>query len=84
MRYVKTKATDVHSKKWQNNAHIDMLNEISLNTVINCYLMNKSSKYTNEEYIDHITKKQRIGKKFILMSHLIKSSLCIEDIDLCL
>ena len=50
LRYAKPKVTDIHSKNWQINAHINLLNETSLNNVINCHALNKTSDNIKDEY----------------------------------
>ena len=38
LRYDKPKMTNIHSKNWQVNAHINLLNEISFDNIIECHI----------------------------------------------
>ena len=82
LRYVKPKITDMHSRNWQVNAHVNLLNETSLNRVALCHVMNKSSKYIKDKYINHIGKKKNREKCFIPTNPSMKYSHSIEGIDL--
>ena len=83
LRYVKPKITDIHSRNWQVNAHINLLNETSMNRVILCHVMNKSSQYVKDEYIKHIGKKKGTGKKCFIHTNLsTKYCHSTEGIDL--
>ena len=70
LRYAKPRITDIHSKNWQINAHIKLLNETSMNNVIDCHLVNRSSTYQNSEYMKNLKKKMMTSKK---MFHTCKS-----------
>ena len=52
LRFAKPKLTNIHSKNWNTNAHTEILNEISLEEVIeyhvdNYYTTSKSCKFQN-------------------------------------
>ena len=70
LRYAKPKVVNIHSKNWQINARISLLNETSMNNVINCHALNKNSNDMKGEYVKHVIKKKRTVKK---MFHTYKS-----------
>ena len=83
LRYAKPKVTDIHSKNWQINAHINLLNETSLNNVINCHALNKTSDNIKDEYKKNTTTKLRTSKKcFNPTSQSMKYTHCTDKIDL--
>ena len=38
LRFAKSNLTNIHSKKWQQNAHCDIFNEMSFDQVIDSYV----------------------------------------------
>ena len=85
LRYAKPRITDIHSKNWQINAHIKLLEIISMDEVIDCHVMNKLSEGSRSEYIMHINQgKKSSAKNFIYTKALMKSSLFSEETCHCL
>ena len=41
LRYAKPKVSNIHHKNWQVNAHVSLLNENAMNTVIDCHIDNR-------------------------------------------
>jgi hypothetical protein len=66
LRYAKPKVVNIHSKNWQINAYISLLNETSMNNVINCHALHKNSNDMKGEYVKHVIKKKRTAKKNVL------------------
>ena len=54
LRYAKPKIIDIHSKNWQLNAHVNLLNLNSLNLVVDCYMTKKASKMARNNYSEYI------------------------------
>ena len=48
LRYAKPIITDIHSKNWQINAHIKLIDVTSMNEVINCHVMKNYLKFQRE------------------------------------
>ena len=63
LRYAKPKVTDIHSKNWQLNAHLNLLNEASLNSVINEHILKKNADDVKNEYVHNVLRKLKKGKK---------------------
>ena len=63
LRYAKPRITDIHSKNWQINAHIKLLNMISMNEVIECHVTNRLSDDQKNEYITHMNQTKKSSSK---------------------
>ena len=50
LRYVKPRIRDVHSKHWNINTHIELMNDISMDEVVNVHITNSSSKRVKKAY----------------------------------
>ena len=61
LRYVKPRIRDVHSKNWNINAHIGLMNDISMDEVVNVHITNNSSKRFKKTIT--IIRKQKEGNK---------------------
>ena len=70
LRYAKPRITDIHSKNWQINAHIKLLEIISMDEVIDCHVMNKLSEGSRSDYIMHINQsKNQVPKISYIPNH---------------
>ena len=78
LRYAKPRITDIHSKNWQINAHIKLLDSISMNEVIDCHVLNKLSEDSKREYIIHMKQTKKSCSK-ISTNQLMKFSLYSEE-----
>ena len=56
LRHVKPRIRDVHTKNWNMNVHINLLNDNSMGSVLDTHFSNKSSKR-------YFTKYQRFKKQ---------------------
>ena len=50
LRYAKPRIRDVFSKNWQVNAHVQLLNEVTFNGIINNNVNIKSNKEVSMNY----------------------------------
>ena len=67
LRYIKPRIRDVHSKNWNVNAHIGLMNDITMDEVINVHITKKSSKIIKENYNNY--KKEEKRKRKMYTSH---------------
>ena len=64
LRYVKPRIRDVHSKNWNINAHIGLMNDISMDEVVNVHITNNSSKKVQENYNNYKKAERRERKMY--------------------
>ena len=61
LRYVKPRIRDVHSKNWNINTHIELMNDISMDEVVKVHITNNSSTRVKKAY--NTCKKEERRKK---------------------
>lgn len=61
LRYAKPRIRDVFSKKWQVNAHVQLLNEVTFNGIINNHIKSKVNSEVSLSYREF--QENRINRK---------------------
>ena len=66
LRYVKPRIRDVNSENWNINAHIGLMNDISMDEVVNVHITKNSSKRVKENYNNYKKEERRERKMYIV------------------
>ena len=63
LMYAKLRMSNIHSTNWQINAHMTLLNENSINDVIQMHMLHKASDYHKTEYMKYMNTSHKNGKE---------------------
>ena len=72
LRYTKPRIRDVFSKNWQVNAHVQLLNEVTFNGIINNHVNSKSNKEISMSYREFRENRTNKERKCIVATIMLK------------